>query len=212
MFVRHVLLSAVFCAEGLVVVSRSYVFVCPNTDGCVGFFLMQTFYPPVLAIEKVSTEARNLEKVSVPCAQSVSLYSRDVVRSRGFFDRHPGPPISSKQLALHTLVYSAADVGALCNIVTARLPNFDVSHAVSVLARAAALSTSKCVVENSVLGVCELVEIVRQEVGHWDGRLTVTGLCRVIHLSTLALMSWHIYETQYLTMVYARSTLFLFLG
>ena len=54
---------------------------------------MQTFYPPVLAIEKhllgLSTEARNLEKVSVPSAQSVSLNSRDAVGSRGVFDRHP---------------------------------------------------------------------------------------------------------------------------
>ena len=84
--------------------------------------------------------------------------------SRGAGHQHPGPPVSSKQLALHTLVYSVADTGAWCNIDTARLPNFDVSHAISVLARAAPLSTSKFVVENSVSGVCELVEIVRQEV------------------------------------------------
>ena len=42
--------------------------------------------------------------------------------------------------AFHKLVYSAAGVGAWCDIVTARLPNSDVSHAVSVLARAAPLN------------------------------------------------------------------------
>ena len=36
--------------QALAVVSESYVFACPNTDECVASFLMQTFYPPVLAI------------------------------------------------------------------------------------------------------------------------------------------------------------------
>ena len=43
-----------FLDQAFAVVSRSFVFACPNTGECVALFLMQTFYPPVLAIEKHS--------------------------------------------------------------------------------------------------------------------------------------------------------------